>query len=132
MDEPPLREHREDRHQAEVAGWRLAVGPAVFLIHFSAVYGFNGLACAFGWHRQTVAGLPLVPSSVVMFTLLTVGLLWAVLPTAPRRAAPDVQDPYDPSARRHFIRHAGRLTVGLAAAGTVAVAAMALLARTCG
>jgi hypothetical protein len=47
--------------------------------HFGVVYGINGLACARGLDRISVAGVSIVPVAVTVATLLALGLAALVL-----------------------------------------------------
>lgn len=126
------------------AAWWLAIAPAAFLAHFSAVYGFTALACAFGWTTRSLLGLPLLSAVIVLLTLLAGA---AVLLAMPRRAAragdsqghdddDDDRDEGRPSyadspARRHFVIGTGRMLAVLAVVGMVVVALPALLTEGC-
>jgi hypothetical protein len=52
---------------------RIALPVAVWALHFGAIYGFTGLACARGWERAvpwTAGGATLVAAAVALFLLL--------------------------------------------------------------
>lgn len=130
MDEDPPSGPTPDDRSASTDAWRLAAPPALFIVHFAAVYGWTGLACAFGWAGTQWGGLGLVPLGVIVLTALAMGVLWwAMPPTVPESR--DVAHPYDPGERRHFLATASRMTGWLALAGMALVALPSLLARTC-
>lgn len=109
----------------------LAILPAVFLLHFSAVYGANALACRFGgsgswadWPR-----VPLVVGGLTLLALLVVG--WAAR-SAPGGATEGATErEYDFAARRAFVGKTTVMLAWLVAAGVLAVASTVLLAQPC-
>jgi hypothetical protein len=110
---------------------RLAVPPAVFLLHFSAVYGVNALACRFHW-PPTLAGLPLVPAVVAALTLLAIALVLLVAHRGQRHSTEgETASEYDLAARRAFVAKAASMVAWLAAAGMLVVALPVLVARPC-
>jgi hypothetical protein len=60
------------------AGLRMSAGPLCWALHFAAIYGFTGLACARGMADA-------VPVAVAAFTLVAGGAAAAVLWLSLRR-----------------------------------------------
>jgi hypothetical protein len=126
----------DDRPQVDPKSIRtsllLGVGPLVFLLHFSAVYAFNAVACARG------SGPAGVPAFVLAASIVASALVLLVV-FAERRhwRAPggggghSDRAEYDPPARRAFVGHlAGRIAL-LALVGIWLVALPTLLAQPC-
>lgn len=132
MDDAPPPTVGEDGEGAAGDAMQLALAPAVFLLHFGAVYAMNALACNFGWSAARWQGIGAIVLGVALLTLLGAATLLWRLPAARAEPAEDVQDPYDPRERRHFLARASRMTAWLALAGMVLVALPVLLARNCG
>lgn len=117
--------------EARTDVWRLGIPPTVFIVHFGAVYGWTGLGCSFGWGSRTVGSWGLIPLVVIVLTLLALLALWWAAPGRVADPAPDVDNPYDPGERRHFLATTSRMTATLSAVGVLLVGASSLLARTC-
>lgn len=110
----------------------LGVGPLVFLLHFSAVYGFNAIACA------RTGGAGSVPTFVLIATLVASALVLLVplverrhLRRPPRLDHSDRVE-YDPPARRAFVGHLAARIALLALLGIWLVALPTLFAQPCG
>lgn len=129
-DYPPRRQEGPDP-QARAQAWRLALPPAVFLLHFGAVYGWAGVGCAFGWGDTRLGPLDGVGLGVLALTLLALGLLGWGWPRRVPHAPEEAARPYDPRERAHFMATVTRMTAVLAGVGVLAVAAMAVVAGTC-
>lgn len=129
-DYPPARPMPADV-EARRGAWRLAAPPFAFLAQFGSVYGWTGLACSFGWTQAVWGGLGLIQLVALLITAAFIAVLWRIRPAAEPEPADDIEDPYDPSARRHFIAATVRVTTWLATAGMTAVALSSLFARTC-
>lgn len=80
-------------------------------LHFGAVYGVNGLACARGWDGALLAGIPAVPALVVGATLAAMLLCALVLLRAVRGRGPAADATRDP---REFARWFTALGAGAA------------------
>jgi hypothetical protein len=111
----------------------MTVGPAVFLVHFGAVYGFNALACAFGWSASRVAGVGLVPAFVAIATVAAVALVLLVAHRVPDRSTEGVTDrEYDQRARGEFVLKMRVMIAWLAASAMVLVALPVAVTHSCG
>lgn len=121
-----------DEPSTGAEAWRLALPPAVFLAHFALAYSATALACRFGWAQRAWAGVGLVPIAVFLLTAAAIALLMWARPRKFHSRARDDTDPYDPSARRHFMAAAARMTTWLSIGGVALVALTTLFARTCG
>ena len=128
---PPASEAWRDP-QARGQAWRVLAPALVFLAHFGAVYGWAGLACAFGWGTQRWGPLGMVPAGILLLTIGALAALWfaraGAVPAAPEQRL----EAYDPQERAHFLVTVARMVGWLSAVGILAVAAMGLIARTCG
>lgn len=127
---PPVHRTQPDP-SARSQALQLLVPPLVFIAQFGLVYGWVGLACAFGWGDRGWGPVGLVQAGVL---LLTAGALLALWLARPRQVPPAPEQEllaYDPQERGHFMVTVTRMVGWLSLAGMVAVAAMALLARTC-
>lgn len=92
--------------------WWLALAPALFLVHFGAVYAFNALACRFG-------GLPSVTAVVLALTAIAAAvLLWRGTRARSR-------------GRGGFVAHTVHGVCVLAALGMLLVALPVLLVAPC-
>lgn len=131
MDELSPFQPVPSERSARADAWRMAVPPAVFLAHFAGVYGWNGLACSFGWGAIGWRPIGLIPAVVLGLTLLAIAVVWWARPAATPAPADDITNPYDPDERRHFMASTTRMTGWLAVAGMVLVALPSVLARTC-
>lgn len=129
-DYPPARPAAPDRG-ARTGAWHLAVPPAVFLVHFGAVYGWTGLACGLGWAAQRWGGVGLVHIGVLLLTAAALAVLWSTRPPAEPEAPDEIENPYDPAERRHFVATTSRMLVWLVTAATVMVALSSVFARIC-
>lgn len=129
-DYPPQRQEGSDPG-ARAQAWRMMLPPAVFLVHFGAVYGWAGLGCAFGWGDARLGPLDGVGLGVLVLTLVALVLLAWGWPRQVPHAPEEVAQPYDPRERAHFMASVTRMTAVLAGAGVVAVAAMAVVAGIC-
>lgn len=111
----------------------LALPPAVFLLHFAAVYAFTGMACALGWHARHLGPFALLPAVVVGLTVVAAGGLLLAMPRAqPPPRHPDTAPRDDVFARARFLSTTTRMTTALSLAGMVAVALPSLLTPGCG
>ena len=82
----------------------LAIGPAAFLGHFSAVYGFHALACAFGWRAPADWPIGLVQAFVLVATAIAVLAVLVVARRIPDRpTAGAAHREYDQVARGEFV-----------------------------
>jgi hypothetical protein len=109
----------------------LAVGPAVFLLHFSAVYVANAIACARGFGGAGVPEVVLAATLVASVLLLLVPLAeWRAVRNRRARHHSDVRE-VDPVARRAFVGHLAARIALVALLGVWLVALPALFAQPC-
>jgi len=87
----------------------------IWALHFTAVYGLNGLACARGLDALRVLGFPFVPAMVVGATAVALLLTLGVLMRALLGRGPAAQVREDP---RRFVRW---FTAAAAGAALVAI-----------
>lgn len=125
--EPPAADQPLDR-TAPADAVRFAVPPTVFLIHFGALYGLQGLACAFQWGDGSSG---FVGAMLIALTAVAVAAVWLARPRAAPPPGQDVLDPYDPAERRHFMASATRGLCWMAIAAMVLVTLPVLLSPQC-
>lgn len=131
MDEyTPARRMPADA-EARHGVWRLAIPPATYIAQFASVYAWSGLACSFGWHDRIWGKLDLIQLVVILITAVFIAALWWIRPAAETEPDDDIENPYDPSARRHFVATTTRMLTWLAIVGMTAVALSSLFAHTC-
>jgi hypothetical protein len=109
----------------------LGAGPLVFLLHFSAVYAFNAIACARGADAGSVPvfvlGASVTASVLLLLVVLAERRHWRRPP--PRRDPDRIE--FDAEERRAFVGHlAGRIAL-LALVGIWLVALPILFAQPC-
>lgn len=83
----------------------LFAGPLVWALHFVAIYGLTGVACARPGAAGPWLGLPAAGWAVVGLGLVAAAVLAACLRAQPGSASPD---------NRRFLRWTGSALIGLA------------------
>ena len=102
-------------------------GLIVWAVRFLAVYIFTALACARGWAEAELAGIGLVPASIVLATLLGVGACLVLIVHARRRIA--LRPEGDDNAR--FVHAVAALVAGIAIVAMVWETVPAFLVTAC-
>jgi hypothetical protein len=126
LDPPP----RDPRALRGALG--LALPPAVFLAHFSLLYGVNALLCRFDLAGRTLVGLPPMAAVAALATLAAVAALLAAAHGARNRGTEgQVSLEYDQPARHDFVVKARVMLSWLTVAAMLLVTLPVLVARTC-
>jgi hypothetical protein len=110
----------------------LALGPAVFLVHFSLLYAFSALVCRFDWTSTRIAGVSLTTVVALAVTLVASALVLLVAHRA-RAASTEGRTSleYDQPARQAFVTKLRSMVSWLSVAGMLIVTLPVFVARIC-